>query len=101
MNRTSIISLVIGAMLFGCGAGMVAHEVMESEDSIPHAYAQTGWAGQTYTYYCEHMSVGEIVDDSARFDEIGTDGWELVAVSPQKSKNGQFDQIACFKRPLD
>ena len=47
MNRPSIIATVVGAMLFGCGAGMVVSEVWESE-----AFA---FEGQRWEYKAEHL----------------------------------------------
>ena len=50
MNRSSIVALVIGAMLFGCGVGMVAHEVMEP--GVAEAYE-----GQKWEYHCETIFI--------------------------------------------
>jgi hypothetical protein len=50
MNRPSWIALVIGALLIGCGAGMVAHEVMESE--------AVAYEGQKWEYKGVHFGGG-------------------------------------------
>jgi hypothetical protein len=90
MNRSSIIALVIGALLFGCGAGMVASEVLESE-----ADAQVAWIGQQWEYKCfqRDVSVYHLTTDEGIgwLDERGSNGWELVALP---------EDHACFKRPL-
>jgi hypothetical protein len=82
MNRTSIIALVLGAMLFGCGAGMLAHEAIESK-----AEAQNVWTGQKWDYFCE-IYAGRA---HPQLKELGLQGWELAAMN-----NGMY----CLKRPL-
>ncbi len=83
MSRSSIIALVIGAMLFGCGAGMVAHEVMESE-AVAHE-------GQTWEYHLHTQSMNVKKKDMPVLDQLGREGWELVDY-----EDGGF----FFKRPL-
>jgi hypothetical protein len=86
MNRASIIALAIGAMLFGCGAGMVAHEVMESE-----AVAQTPWTGQLWEYAVESTSYMDQANLDTICDSKGAAGWELASVN---------EYWLFFKRPL-
>jgi hypothetical protein len=88
MNRASIIALVIGALLFGCGAGMVASEVLESE-----ADAQGYYAGQKWEYSCFDAS-GEIAQEKNLeiMNAKGALGWELAVA-------GDMGNL-CFKRPL-
>ncbi len=81
MNRSSIIALVIGALLFGCGAGMVASEVLESE--------AVAWEGQGWEYFIEREIVTGGTQD--QFDEYGEQGWELVT---------HDSNLFIFKRPL-
>jgi len=83
MNRASIIALVIGAMLFGCGAGMVAHEVWESD-----AIAYEGQAWEYTVVYVGYPGSQKIIETC---DTYGAEGWELVTV-----EKGQ----AYFKAPL-
>ena len=85
MNRASIIALVIGAMLFGCGAGMVASEVLESEADAQGYYAGQKWE---YTYLMKGYSEDKLI---VAANELGQQGWDLVAYA-----NAQF----YFKRPL-
>lgn len=85
MNRSSIVALVIGAMLFGCGAGMVASEVLESE-----ADAQVAWTGQQWEYVDAKVLAGS-PKYTEKVNELGRQGWELIA----------WDSgWAWFKRPL-
>jgi len=97
MNRSSIIALVIGAMLFGCGAGMVAHEVWESE-----ADAQMAWTGQKWEYHCSsffnHPAHLTEPEGEATLNNLGAQGWELVQVNA--GLGDMTVQMACFKRPL-
>lgn len=101
MNRSSIVALVIAALLFGCGAGMVAHEVMESD-----AVAQTAWTGQKWEYTCEalwnnplHLTEPEGIE---KLRVKGEAGWELVqaGIGWSGGQNHSTSGIACFKRPL-
>ena len=84
MNRASIIALVIGALLFGCGAGMVAHEVLESE-----ADAQVAWTGQQweYTTLIQDYPLEFLHDCKA----LGAHGWEAAAA---------VNNTVIFKRPM-
>ena len=84
MNRASVIALVIGAMLFGCGAGMVASEVLESE-----ADAQVAWTGQTWEYTFDSWMTTKKTKDG--INELGREGWEMVNAD---------GTVVWFKRPL-
>ena len=94
MNRTSIVALVIGAMLFGCGVGMVAHEAMEPEEAV-------AWEGQKWEYKCAEF--GKWGTDIGKEKGVmslntnGAQGWELVQVGGTDATAN----IACFKRPLN
>jgi hypothetical protein len=97
MNRASVIALVLAGILFGCGAGMVAHEVMESE-----AVAQGPWTGQRWEYHCsaiwnhpKHLTEPE---GKATLNGIGAQGWELVQLGVGIGEG--VAGIACFKRQL-
>jgi len=84
MNRSSIIALVIGAMLFGCGAGMVAHEVLESEAGA--------YNGQQWEYKLHTQSMNVKKKDMPVLNELGRQGWELI----------DYDDGGFFlKRPLN
>ena len=83
MNRSSIIALVIGAMLFGCGAGMVAHEVWESE-----ALADEGQAWEYTVAYVNYANPNKVIE---KCDVYGAEGWELVTVDKG---------LAFFRSPL-
>lgn len=82
MNRISIIALVFGALLFGCGVGMVAHDMVESQ-----AVAQTVWTGQKWDYMCDNYAGNAY----PQLKEMGKSGWELVDME---------HDYYCFKRPL-
>jgi len=96
MNRASVIALVSAGILFGCAAGMVAHEAIEAR-----ATAQVPWAGQKWEYMCFkygnnpwHLNTAEGI---AKLNAKGAEGWELVEFP------GEGEMIyasACFKRPL-
>jgi len=95
MSKSSIIALVVGALLFGCGAGIVAHELVESS-----AEAQAAWTGQKWEYGCFeygnhplHLTEAEGME---KLNKKGAQGWELVAFPGEEWKYA----IACFKRPL-
>ena len=94
MNRASIIALAIGAMLFGCGVGMVAHEVMEPEEAV-------AYEGQKWKYKCEklwndprHLTEPE---GQEKLEARGSEGWELVQAGIGFGESNMG--IACFKRP--
>lgn len=79
MNRASLIALVLAGILFGCAAGMAAHEVIESEavayEGQKWEYIGKGWAGMT--------------DEKAT--ALGEAGWEMVVATQAE---------IWFKRPL-
>ena len=81
MNRASIIALVIGAMLFGCGAGMVASQVLESE---AHAYEGQKWE---YTTLIQDYPLDFLNDCKT----LGAHGWEAAAA---------VNNTVIFKRPM-
>ncbi len=96
MNRTGWIALVVGALLFGCGAGMVAHEVM-----VPRAAA--AWEGEKWEYHCvklwklpAHLTEPE---GDAKLDALGAEGWELVQLGIGYGEG--TSETACFKRRLN
>ncbi len=96
MNRASIVALVIGAMLFGCGVGMVAHEVME-----PEAVAQEAWTGQQWEYDCSTFiwfTQKQADEAVAEMDKRGSQGWEALSVTNSGETNYY---LACYKRPLN
>jgi hypothetical protein len=94
MNRSSIVALVIGAMLFGCGVGMVAHEVMEPEEAV-------AYEGQKWEYWHTRMPTKAMSlskQDTLRqewLDEKGDLGWELVQM------NMEGGNLCILKRPLN
>jgi hypothetical protein len=83
MSRSSIVALVIGAILFGCGAGMVAHEVLESEAEA--------YDGQLWEYKLHTRSMN-VKKDMPVLNALGEQGWELV----DYEEGGFF-----LKRPLN
>lgn len=93
MNRTSIVALVIGAMLFGCGVGMVAHEAMEPEEAI-------AYEGQKWEYHRVKKPVAFSDKQTHEaivewLDGLGEDGWEPVL---KEAGNAHY---YWFKRPLN
>mgnify|MGYP001578243172 CR=1 FL=1 len=96
MSKSSIIALVVGALLFGCGAGIVAKELVESR-----AEAQASWTGQKWEYMCFkygnnpwHLTEPEGME---KLNKKGAEGWELVAFPGEGE--GVYAS-ACFKRPV-
>lgn len=97
MNRASVIALVLAGILFGCGAGMVAHEVMKSE-----AVAQGPWTGQRWEYNCTNLWNNPLhltePEGKAKLQSYGSEGWELVQAGIGFGE--MTTGIACFKRQL-
>jgi hypothetical protein len=88
MNRASWMTMVFGALLLGCGAGMVAHEVIESQ-VVHQAEAQSKWTGQRWEYRCDaldknpmHLTEPEGVTSRARWHDL------TVPVSRSLARDG-------------
>lgn len=96
MSKSSIIALVVGALLFGCGAGIVAKELVESR-----AEAQAEGTVQKWEYMCfKYGNVPLHLNEPGGMEKLnkkGAEGWELVAF-PADGKDVWAS--ACFKRPV-
>lgn len=94
MNRRTTTVVVFLALAIGCAAGLVVNDVIE-----PPARA---YAGPTFEHRCTRV-LWEDIDKPTITNDLGPQGWELVAMSTAVKKHfggESVEVITCFKRPV-
>jgi hypothetical protein len=85
MSKTGAIAAFL--FLAGCVVGGVSSQFV-----VPPARAQD--AGARWDYFCFNDTNGEEV--SAKLNDAGAQGWQLVSVSSRGSHN--FEALFCMSR---
>ncbi len=95
MSRKGISLLVAGAAMLGCGAGMVAHQTLESR-----AFAQAAPGTGQWEHVCIELQETDFMATPIA-QALGKQGFEMAAMSSHfvPEIGGDSRYHACFKRP--
>jgi hypothetical protein len=83
---------VVLVFLLGCATGGVSSQI-----AVPRVSAQEPASGRPrWEHTCRtHGDMGP----TALANQLGADGWELVAIRSRSPRTDADDDIYCFKRP--